>query len=177
MLRTCLCTAVNVVVTVFSSYRILRSSGPFLVGYHRRLRAAPLFVPFSFFGAALFRAGAWVSPFLEPPKNPKNPKTHLMEGTQNDPIHDVEAANIVEMSSPIGDIRNEAQARELAPPVKEAWDRTNWSQKPTPWTPQKQPPCKVRVQHEDPRAVAKAVGRKRLPCSGELPRVVLLGRS
>jgi hypothetical protein len=61
MLRTCLCTAVNVVVTVFSSYRILRSSGPFLVGYHRRLRAAPLFVPFSFFGAALFRAGAWVS--------------------------------------------------------------------------------------------------------------------
>jgi hypothetical protein len=46
-----------------------------------------------------------------------------MEGTQNDPMHDVEAANIVEMSSPIGDIRNEAQARELAPPVKEAWDQ------------------------------------------------------
>jgi hypothetical protein len=62
MLRTCLCTAVNVVVTVFSSYRTLRSSGPFLAGYHRRLRAAPLFVPSSFFGAALFHAaGAWVS--------------------------------------------------------------------------------------------------------------------
>jgi hypothetical protein len=46
-----------------------------------------------------------------------------MEGAQNDPMHDVEAANIVEISSPIGDIRNEAQARELAPLVKEAWDQ------------------------------------------------------
>jgi hypothetical protein len=44
-----------------------------------------------------------------------------MEGAQNDPMHDVEAATIIEMSSPIGDIRNEAQARELAPLVKEAW--------------------------------------------------------
>jgi hypothetical protein len=46
-----------------------------------------------------------------------------MEGAQNDPMHDVEAATIIEMSSPIGDIRNEAQARELAPLVKEAWDQ------------------------------------------------------
>ena len=46
-----------------------------------------------------------------------------MEGAQNDPMHDVEVANIVEISSPIGDIRNEAQARELAPLVKEAWDQ------------------------------------------------------
>lgn len=46
-----------------------------------------------------------------------------MEGAQNDPMHDVGVANIVEISSPIGDIRNEAQARELAPLVKEAWDQ------------------------------------------------------
>ena len=44
-----------------------------------------------------------------------------MEGAQNDPMHDVEVAtNIIEISSPIGDIRNEAQARELAPLIKEA---------------------------------------------------------
>jgi hypothetical protein len=68
-------------------------------------------VPFIRHATAFFRAS----------KKSKNPKTHLMEGAQNDPMHDVEAAtNIVEISSPIGDIRNEAQARELAPLIKEA---------------------------------------------------------
>ena len=73
--------------------------------------------PFIGHAPAFFRAS------IELRKNRKNRKTHLMEGAQNDPMRDVEAANIVEMSSPMGDIRNEAQARELAPLVKEAWDQ------------------------------------------------------
>jgi hypothetical protein len=172
MLRTCLCTAVNVVVTVLVatessgapgpfSWAIIEGSGPRPCSCLHLSSARPSFeqergylsdavarcmppVPFIRHAPAFFRASK------------KSKKRTSWKARKTIPCTTWRPP-----TSSRYRLRSETSAMKLrlgSSPRLSRRRGTNWSQKPTPWTPQKQPPCKVRVQHEDPRAVAKAVG-------------------